>query len=171
MSQFFTYAVLTATVASAIQLATPFLLAALGETMGQRSGVINLGVDGIMLLGAFGTYYAALKTGSLLLAVLVGIGIGAVMGLRDRVHQRHAQGRAGHQRDRRLPVRPRVQRPAVPEARRPPSPINALPAVDIPLLDRIPAVGGMFFNRTARLPGVPAGARARPSSSTGRLSG
>ena len=44
MSQFFTSAILTATVASGIQLAAPFLLAALGETIGQRSGVINLGV-------------------------------------------------------------------------------------------------------------------------------
>ena len=55
MSHFFTYAVLTATVATALGLAAPFLLAALGETVGQRSGVINLGVDGIMLLSAFAT--------------------------------------------------------------------------------------------------------------------
>ena len=54
MRQFFTLAVLTATVASGIRLATPFLLASLGETIGQRSGVLNLGVDGIMLLSAFG---------------------------------------------------------------------------------------------------------------------
>src|SRR5450756_321119 len=81
MSQFFTAAVLTATVASGIQLATPFLLAGLGETMGQRSGVVNLGVDGIMLLGAFSAYFTALKTGSLLLAAVAGIGIGVVMGL------------------------------------------------------------------------------------------
>ena len=81
MSQFFTYAVLTATVASALGLAAPFLLAALGETVGQRSGVINLGVDGIMLLSAFTTYFTALKTGNLLFAVLVGMGTGAVMGI------------------------------------------------------------------------------------------
>ena len=59
MSHFFTYSVLTATVATALGLAAPFLLAALGETVGQRSGVINLGVDGIMLLAAFTTYYTA----------------------------------------------------------------------------------------------------------------
>lgn len=56
MSHFFTYSILTATVAAGIALAAPFLLAALGETIGQRSGVINLGVDGIMLLSAFATY-------------------------------------------------------------------------------------------------------------------
>jgi simple sugar transport system permease protein len=81
VSQFFTYAVLTATVASALGVAAPFLLAALGETMGQRSGVINLGVDGIMLLSAFTTYFTALKTNNLLVAILVGMGTGAVMGV------------------------------------------------------------------------------------------
>ena len=81
MSHFFTAAMLIATVAAGVQLATPFLMAALGETMGQRSGVVNLGVDGIMLLGAFGAYYVAAKTGNLLLAAAVGLGIGVVMGL------------------------------------------------------------------------------------------
>ena len=61
VNQFFTVGDPVATVASAIQCAAPFLLAALGETMGQRSGVINLGVDGIMLLGAFGAYYTAAR--------------------------------------------------------------------------------------------------------------
>lgn len=81
MSEFFTQAVLIATLASMIRFAAPFLLAALGETVGQRSGVLNLGVEGVMLLGAFGSYYTTLKTGSALAAVLVALAIGAVMGL------------------------------------------------------------------------------------------
>jgi simple sugar transport system permease protein len=81
MSDFFTTAILTATVASGIQLAAPFLLASLGETLGQRSGVLNLGVDGIMLLGAFTSYYVALHTGDLVLAVLAGMAVGAAAGL------------------------------------------------------------------------------------------
>jgi len=81
MSSFFTTAILTATLASGIQLAAPFLVASLGETIGQRSGVLNLGVDGIMLLGAFASYYTALQTGDLRLAVLAGIGVGALMGV------------------------------------------------------------------------------------------
>jgi len=81
MSEFFTTAILTATVASGIQLAAPFLLASLGETIGQRSGVLNLGVDGIMLMGAFGTYYVALETGNLPLAVLAGMVVGTACGL------------------------------------------------------------------------------------------
>jgi general nucleoside transport system permease protein len=81
MSEFFTMAILTATVASGIQLAAPFLLASLGETIGQRSGVLNLGVDGIMLLGAFTTYYVALETDNLFLAVLAGMAVGLACGL------------------------------------------------------------------------------------------
>ncbi len=81
MNEFFTTAILTATIASGIQLAAPFLLASLGETIGQRSGVLNLGVDGIMLLGAFTTYYVALETGNLFLAVLAGMAVGLACGL------------------------------------------------------------------------------------------
>ena len=71
MSDLFTTTILIATVASGIRLATPFLLASLGEALGQRSGVLNLGVDGVMLLGAFSAYYTVLKTGNLWLGICV----------------------------------------------------------------------------------------------------
>jgi ABC-type uncharacterized transport system permease subunit len=67
--------------ASGIRLATPYLFAAIGETLGQRSGVLNLGVEGQMLMGAFMAFYVTLNTGSLWLAMLAAAGIGAVMGL------------------------------------------------------------------------------------------
>jgi general nucleoside transport system permease protein len=81
MSQFFTAAVLVSTIASGIRYATSYLYAAIGETFGQRSGVLNLGVDGIMLLGAFTAYYVVLKTGNLWLALMVAAAIGLMMGL------------------------------------------------------------------------------------------
>ena len=80
-SEFFTASVLVATLASGIRLATPYLLAALGEAVGQRAGVLNLGVEGVMLLGAFGAYFAKLQTDSTLLAIAVALGVGLVMGL------------------------------------------------------------------------------------------
>ena len=40
-------------VASAFRLGTPILLAALGETVAQRAGVLNVGIEGMMLVGAF----------------------------------------------------------------------------------------------------------------------
>ena len=67
--------------ASGIRLATPYLYASIGETFGQRSGVLNLGVDGIMLMGAFSGFYAVFKTGNLWLGLLSAIIVGALMGL------------------------------------------------------------------------------------------
>jgi len=81
MGEFFTISVLIATFASGVRLATPYLLAALGETLGQRSGVLNLGVDGVMLMGAFFGYWTVLETGSRLLGVLIGILVGLLMGV------------------------------------------------------------------------------------------
>ena len=64
--------------ASTIRLATPYIFAAIGETFGQRSGVLNLGVDGIMLMGAFSSFFVlrqfeAIGMGASPLALLGGI--------------------------------------------------------------------------------------------------
>jgi len=81
MSDFFTVSVLVATLASGIRLATPFLLSALGETIGQRSGVLNLGVEGVMLIGAYAAYITALRTGSVVAGVIAAMAAGAAMGV------------------------------------------------------------------------------------------
>ena len=81
ITDLFSTTVLVGILASGIRLATPYLYAAIGETFGQRSGVLNLGVEGQMLLGAFAAFYVALTTGNLGLAVLVAMLVGAIMGL------------------------------------------------------------------------------------------
>jgi len=81
ISDLFTMTVLVGILASGIRLATPYLFAAIGETFGQRSGVLNLGVDGQMLLGAFAAFYVAIKTGNLWLGMLAAMIVGALMGL------------------------------------------------------------------------------------------
>ena len=81
ISDLFSVTVLVGILASGIRLATPYLYAAIGETFGQRSGVLNLGVEGQMLLGAFAAFYIALTTGNLWLGILVAMIVGAVMGL------------------------------------------------------------------------------------------
>ena len=48
LSDLFTTSVLIGILSSGIRLATPYLYAAIGETFGQRSGMLNLGVDGII---------------------------------------------------------------------------------------------------------------------------
>ena len=64
-----------------VALATPFLYAALGETISQTSGVVNLGVDGIMLLSALPLSMSTLTTGSLWLGLLAAALVGLLMGL------------------------------------------------------------------------------------------
>jgi simple sugar transport system permease protein len=81
ISDLFSVTVLVGILASGIRLATPYLYAAIGETFGQRSGVLNLGVEGQMLLGAFAAFYLTLTTGNLWLGVLTAMFVGAMMGL------------------------------------------------------------------------------------------
>ncbi|HDD55318.1 MAG TPA: ABC transporter permease [Chloroflexi bacterium] len=73
--------VLVGILASGIRLATPYLYASIGETFSQRSGVLNLGVEGQMLLGAFAAFYVALTTENLWFGVLAAIVVGGLMGL------------------------------------------------------------------------------------------
>ncbi len=81
ISELFTANVILGILASGIRLATPYLYAAIGETFGQRSGVLNLGVEGQMLLGAFAGFYVTFNTGSPWLGLLAAILAGALMGL------------------------------------------------------------------------------------------
>jgi simple sugar transport system permease protein len=59
--------------AALIRLAAPIALAALGELISERAGVLNIGLEGMMLLGAFFAFWGAHTTGSLLAGVLVGV--------------------------------------------------------------------------------------------------
>ena len=64
-----------------LDASTIFTIAALGELIGQRSGVLNVGIEGVMLFGATLGFVAAQTTGSYLLGFLVGIAIGGLLGL------------------------------------------------------------------------------------------
>ncbi len=67
--------------ASAVTYGTPLLYAALGELLTERAGVLNLGVEGMMLVGAVMGFWAVQRTGSLALAVVVAAIAGASMAL------------------------------------------------------------------------------------------
>lgn len=62
-----------------ITAATPLLIAALGELVVERSGVLNLGVEGMMIVGAATGFAAAILTGSTLVGVLAGIAAGMIL--------------------------------------------------------------------------------------------
>ncbi len=67
--------------ASMVRIAAPILLAALGELVTERAGVMNLGVEGIMLTGAFIGFFVASKTESIPWALLAACVAGGVMAL------------------------------------------------------------------------------------------
>ena len=70
-----------AVVLTIMTAATPLLLAALGELVVERSGVLNLGVEGMMVMGAVCGFGAALMTGSPWLGLLASIAAGMLMSL------------------------------------------------------------------------------------------
>lgn len=61
-----------------LAFAVPLLLAGTGELISQRSGVINIGLEGMMLVGAFFSFLVTWHTGSLALGAAAGLGAGAL---------------------------------------------------------------------------------------------
>ena len=70
-----------ALIAQTLASATPLVFAALGGLFSERSGVVNIGLEGTMLMGAFWGVYGADKGGSWVVGVLAGAGVGAVLAL------------------------------------------------------------------------------------------
>ena len=147
ISDLFTTTVLIGIISSGIRLATPYLFAGIGEMFSQRSGVLNLGVEGQMLLGAFAAYYVVLKTGNLFFGILAAIGVGALMGLAMAfvtIHLKATQGIAGigfylfGMGMSNLLLQKLI---GMVEN------INGFPSIKIPLLGDIPVIGEIFFQQ------------------------
>lgn len=136
--------------AAMLRLATPILITALGEMVAERSGVMNLGVEGIMVVGAFAGFAVAFHTGNLWLAFLGGGLAGALLGLvmavmsiRFYANQIVAglgiwilcQGLSSFLNRRFFGV---VNSPLT---------VDVLEPISIPLLNRIPILGETLFNQ------------------------
>ena len=139
---------------SGIRLATPYLYAAIGETFGQRSGVLNLGVEGQMLLGAFVSFYVAFTTGNLGLGLLAAIAVGAAMGLAMAyvtVNLQAVQGISGigfylfglGMSDLLFKMLLGTVET-----------VKGFPPLHIPLLGNIPVIGGIFFQQNLMVYGA-----------------
>lgn len=148
MNEILSTSVLFGIMTSAIRLATPYLYAAIGEAFAQSSGVLNLGVDGIMLISAFASFYVVLNTGNLwlglLTAILVGLAMGLLMSLIS-VTLKAEQGISGiglHMFG--LGLSSLLFNKLVGTVKT----VDGFSAVKIPLLGDIPAVGEIFFNHS-----------------------
>lgn len=69
MSKIFSISFFSSLLAGMIRLATPILLPALGQLFTQRAGILNLGVEGTMLMGAVSGFSAAYMTGNLWIGI------------------------------------------------------------------------------------------------------
>jgi simple sugar transport system permease protein len=148
VSDLFTQTAIIAIFAGGIRLAVPLLIASLGETYGQRSGVLNLGVDGIMLLGAFGGYYAVLKTGSPWVGLIVGVGVGIIMGLVSALMAVTLKAEQGISGIGVFLFGLGLSDLLFQKWVGTPRPITKFPKLDIPGLSDIPWIGEMFFQHS-----------------------
>lgn len=144
-----TYSFIVGVFASAVRWATPILFAALGEVFTERAGILNLGLEGIMLMGALSGFWGAYQSGSLWIGLLVasvtGMLMGALMAFMS-VTVKANQVVAG------LGITilgsglsTLLFRLAFGLRRTPPS-IKQFPAAGIPLLKDIPAIGEILFD-------------------------
>lgn len=72
---------LVAMLAVAVAAGTTVVIAATGEIVAERAGVLNLGLEGMMLVGAVAGFMAVNASGNLVVAVLTALAAGAVLGL------------------------------------------------------------------------------------------
>lgn len=81
MSDLLTPAFIAAFIVACLAGTIPLMLASIGETVGEQSGILNLGIEGVMLMGAYFGYVVALDTKSTWLGMLGGLAAGVVTSL------------------------------------------------------------------------------------------
>lgn len=142
-----TTSVITALLASTIRQGVPILFPAVGETVAERAGVMNIGLEGNMVIGAFTTLLAYQYTQSLFLAILAGALAGclsAVIIAYIGVSRNQPQAVVGFMfnifaaglTSFLYRVLYATSRPKVP----------LLSSLKLPLLSKIPVVGGSIFS-------------------------
>jgi simple sugar transport system permease protein len=146
ISDLFSVTVLIGILSSGIRLATPYLYAAIGETFSQRSGVLNLGVEGQMLLGAFAGFYVSLTTGNLWFGVFAAMLVGALMGLAMAYVTVNLQAQQGISGIGfylfGLGMSDLLFQKLMPTVET----VQGFPKIHIPVLSGIPGIGEIFFS-------------------------
>lgn len=146
------WVLLTIVLSAGIAAGTPILYGALGEIITERAGILNLGVEGMMLMGALSGIVASLATGNVWIGALAGMAAGGLLSL---VHAFISITLRGDQVVSGLALTifgagltaflgfPYVNVPA-----------PKFPALPLPLLERIPVVGPIFFQHDVTVYGA-----------------
>lgn len=150
-SQFLLSAFIVTWLSASLRLAGPVLLAALGETFAEQSGVLNIGIEGTILLGALASFLTSFYTGriwfSLFIAVIVGIAMNLLLAWMY-VTVRASQVVAGLVFNvLALGVASTVYRLALGNSAVPES-ITMFQPVHFPFLSNIPLIGPVLFGQT-----------------------
>jgi ABC-type uncharacterized transport system permease subunit len=142
---------LTVLLSTAVAFAMPTALAAVGETVAERAGVLNLGLEGMLLSGALASFLVAYYVGSVVLGTLagvaIGVGLGALMALLSVTLRTEqiingiaivllAQGLTTFLFEKLF------------EGEEQPT-VGGIPELDVPLLSGIPGVGEVLFQQNA----------------------
>ena len=135
---------LTLVLAAGVASGTILLFAAIGETFAERSGVLNLGVEGMMLMGAVAGFSVAASTGDPWVGVAVAMLAGGLLSLIHAVvtiHFRAEQVISGLALTFLGSGLARVLGDGLSNA----GPITTLPRLTIPLLSEVPILGPILF--------------------------
>ena len=81
MSELLDIAFISGLIGATMRMATPIIFATLGEILAERSGVLNLGIEGIMLMGAMTGFLVTFSSGSVWAGVLAAAMVGMLLGL------------------------------------------------------------------------------------------
>lgn len=149
LSSIFSVGFLVSLLSSTIRLATPILLPALGQIYTQRAGILNLGVEGTMTIGAVCGFITCFYSGSLWLGMLAGAMAGMVWSLLMAllsITLRANQVIAGTGLNiLGMGIAAYLYRVVFGVRSLPPQ-VDPFPALHIPLLSDIPIIGPIFFD-------------------------
>jgi len=81
MNELLDIAFISGLIGATMRMATPIIFATLGEILAERSGVLNLGIEGIMLMGAMTGFLVTFNSGSIWAGVLAAAMVGMLLGL------------------------------------------------------------------------------------------
>lgn len=133
--------------ASTIRLTVPLLFASVGELFSERSGILNIGLEGYMLAGALGGYLGSYYTGDPWVGVLLGITAGGLMALvhayvsvtlaADQIVSGVALNMLG------LGLTTYLFRITTPHPA-----VNAFEEINIPMISQLPIIGPILFQHT-----------------------